>query len=283
MKPAREWVSLGSGLSFKAFRRIEASYGFAWHYHPEFELTFIASGRGQRFIGDGISDYDGSDLVLIGPNLPHTWSAPPLENGGSHEAVVVQFSPALFGGGLEAIPEAEPLARLLEKSRRGLLFSPAATASQRSRLDRLPELKGLAAWLELVAILGALAGDQEAAWLSGEKPVAALDAGTGKLLDRVCQHINRHFQRSVAQREVAELAGLSPSAFSRFFRRAMGRSFVAYLEELRVSHACRLLASGEDPITRVAFASGYANLANFNRQFRRLKGKTPREYRRAFR
>jgi len=275
MKPAKEYVQPASAASFHCFRRVDERFAFAWHYHVDHELTWIARGGGWRFVGDDASPFTAGDLVLLGANLPHTWDAP-----GPSEAVVVQFQPAAFGEGLWDRPEMRAAAALLHRAQRGLRFDATPYAA---RLDALPALPPDERFVAVLALLSDLARDPSARELASLGYRFTPRRGDDARLDRVCGYVSAHLAEPISQEAAAALAHLTPSAFSRFFRRATGRRFVDYVNERRIAEACRLLTETSDPVTSICFAVGFANLSNFNRRFRKLRGMTPRAYRAAHR
>ncbi len=277
MKARIERVSTGDAASFLCRRRIDSRFGFTWHFHPEIELTLIVRSRGRRFVGDSIEPYEDGDLVLVGPNLPHTWSSDPRRKG-RHEAVFCQF-PREF---LRA-PELAGVDRLLERSGRGLRFTGRTQKSVARRLEGLDRLQGLRRLASLLEILDELSRSREARPLSGRRYVPGLRHGDAERIDRVCRFLNERCLERVTLSQAAGVAHLSIPAFSRMFRRSTGKTLVAYLNELRTGQACRELVETERAVSDIAFASGFNNLSNFNRRFRALKGLSPRDYRRAFR
>ncbi|HZE96666.1 MAG TPA: AraC family transcriptional regulator [Planctomycetota bacterium] len=277
MKAKIERVSTGDAASFLCRRRTDPRFGFSWHYHPELELTLIVRSRGRRFVGDSIEPYDDGDLVLVGPNLPHTWSSDPRRKG-RHEAVFCQF-PREF---LRA-PELAGAGRLFDRASRGLRFSGRTQRAVARRMEGMDRLHGLRRLAVLLEILDELARSRESRPLSGPEFTPALRSIDADRIDRVCRHLDGRFAERITLEEAASVAHLSIPAFGRMFRRTTGKTLVGYLHELRTGMACRELIESERPVADIAFGSGFNNLSNFNRRFRALKGMSPREYRNAFR
>lgn len=269
-RPQREQVARDPLSSLTCFRRKAEHYPFDWHAHPEVELTLIISGRGQRFIGDHVEHFMPGDLVLVGPDTPHTWAFDPLVM--PMEAVVVQFAPAVFAAGPA---EFRALPALFARAKRGLRVAGAA----RQRIaDDLIALVACTDALErfgrMVAIL---------ARLSAARTLEPLALGvTAHDQDPQVEHLLAGLRgdSSATVASLARRAGMSASVFSRWFRREVGKPCVVYLAELRIGQACELLLASERGVLDIAFASGFRNLANFNRWFRRVKGMSPTEYRR---
>jgi AraC-like DNA-binding protein len=277
MRPALEHVGTTGGLSWKRHLFRSTAFAFSWHFHPEVELTLITAGTGTRYAGDSIEPYEPGQLTLLGAGVPHAFvSAAP----GRHEAVVVHFRPDFLGPGLFEAAEFAPAGRLIAAAGRGLEL-PAPEPTVR-RLTELAARTGADSTLGLLDALVRLAGDAPGRPLAsaGYRPSAR---SVSRRMDDVFGHLHAHYAEPVAVDDVAAVAHLSPAAFSRFFRRATGRTFTAYLTELRIGAACRLLAEGDRAVSDIAASCGFGNLSNFNRRFRELKAMTPREYRARFR
>ncbi len=283
MKPYLEQVNVPDDVSWVFFeRRLDDEIPFQWHHHPEFELTLTLNSRGQRYVGDSISTYDDGDLVLLGPNLPHTWnSARKLEPAEPHVALVMWFRPEWADALTGTLTELGPVAQMLASAGRGLAFSPETAAQVRATLVKLPGLEPAKRLLEFLGVMTVLARDS-ALHLAGPHLETNTHPNDGRM-GRVLEYIHLHYHESVSVADLAALACLSPSGFHRLFRRYTRLTLTEYVAQLRVGQACALLANTEKSVAYIADAAGYASLANFNRQFRTLKGMTPREFRNRFR
>ncbi|CAN5374712.1 AraC family transcriptional regulator [soil metagenome] len=267
------------GESFVCREFASTRFTMPWHFHPECELTLIVKGRGLRYVGDSIERFEDGELVLLGSSLPHYWWQSPDDQRKAH-SVVVQFAEGFAGGMLE-LEEAREIRQLLVRARRGLFLEGSLRDEITRDLSRLKELSGWKKLCLLLEILGRLAADRSR-FLASAGYAPDLDERDGRRLVSVCQYVNESFGESVRHPKAASLAGLSPAAFSRFFRKRMGKTFEAYVTEVRIGHACRRLTEADSRITEVAFGVGFNNLSNFNRHFRKLKGLSPREYRQSF-
>ncbi len=262
-------------MSWKLFVRRQARFGFAWHFHREFELTLITKGGGTRFVGDCIQDYGPGDLTLIGPELPHAYASMPGHE--EQEAIVAQFRVDFLGPSFFALPEFAEVTALLDRSARGLSFPEGAEA--------LPDLAGLPPaerTLGLLNTLVLLARCERARPLASARHSAALDRTTRDRIDAVVRLLHTGYSQPISLDMAARAAHMAPAAVSRFFRRTTGATITGYLNALRVNAACRLLVDTDRRVADIAAECGYANLSNFNRRFRNLKGMSPREYRARF-
>jgi AraC-like DNA-binding protein len=266
----REWVPTGAIPMLAKSLRLER-FPWHWHQHPELELTLIISGSGRRLVGGTVEDFAAGDCVLLGPDLPHTWVSG--EHAEPAQACVLQFSTELGG------PAVRPLlSRLAQRAAGGLRLTGAVQQQVVAGLpalvrSRLP-LDRLGRALSLLAVIA-----------EAEQPAIApawtADAPSGDpVLGRVLDHVRSHLTDELTQAACAAMAGLSPAAFARAFRRRLGTTFRDHVAGQRIALACRMLAATDEPIVHIAFAAGFGNLANFNRRFLRAMRMTPSTYRR---
>lgn len=266
--------------SWIAFERRERSFAWNWHYHPELELTWIVKGRGRRLVGDHAQRYGEDDLVLLGANLPHCWHSAGEARGGWHMAQVVQFRAGMFPAALLRLPEFAGMAQLLSRAGRGLRFAEETAREVAGELAALKHDAEAAGWRRLAKILDYLAVQSPAEVLATPHYQHERSRRLQTRIERALAYIEKNCGDGVTLSQAARHAHLHPSAFSRFFRKMTHQTFVAYRNGCRVSEACRLLIETERPITDIAFACGFGNLANFNRRFLKEKQMTPGAYRR---
>lgn len=275
MKAQFENIASKKGAeSFLAYALAVPYFEFKWHYHPEYELTLITRGEGKRLVGDSYNNYEAGDLVLLGRELPHTWTSEPIKNK-KVSAIVVQF-PADFIERFTELEEFKRVKAMLNSSDRGLFFPDSTPV--RMELEKLPALSGFEKVTALLTILHRLAG------LRGEKlssgyfqPVKGKQ--TEGRINKVCQYIQKHAHEPLSLEQVAGLIHLSRSAFSKFFKRATGKTFSDYVNDIRIGKACHLLAETDKPINEIAHETGFESLTYFNRVFLKKKNLTPRQLR----
>ena len=276
-----EKVPIAQGQSF-AWRASRARFTMPWHFHPEYELTHIIAGRGMRHVGDSMERFEPGDLVLLGKNLPHYWWQDAGDVPG--RSVVLQFAETVPGASLWDLPECRQVRGLLDRAQQGIVF-PLEHRSRDSIaiLQGMKELQGWRRVRALLDLLGTLAESPDGRLLASKGFSPSLKVEDGSRMKAVCAYVNAAFTESISHAKAARLAGLSPSAFSRFFHRRAGKTFEAYVNEIRIGHACRFLDDEDSSITEIAFRAGFNNLSNFHRRFRQITGMAPRAYRQAHR
>ena len=281
MKPDLELVQIGRTQSFKAW---EHGYPFRtvrWHFHPECELHHVVATTGRCFVGDFIGEFQPGHLVLTGPNLPHNWVSDVPEGASVPlRGRILQFSEQFIRDAAELLPELSSFLPLLELSRRGVLFTPDTAASVGPMIEELLSATDIRRIELFVSILGSLSRAQGSRTMTSDAyhpdPSGFMATGINESLD----YIRKHLTESFDEKELAAISRLSPSAFSRSFRRHTGMALSRYVNRLRINLATQLLMSEEQlSVTDICFASGFKNISNFNRQFLRQKGIPPSRFR----
>ncbi|MBP1849035.1 helix-turn-helix domain-containing protein [Rhizobium halophytocola] len=286
MRPYLEKLPPISDASWSMLnRRLDDGIPFQWHHHPEYELTLTLNSIGQRFIGDHVGEYGHGDLVLVGPNLPHTWSSRErIDAGGPHVALVFWFRQDWIDGFLGNAVELSPIRQLFAEAAPGLSFGPEIGESLRSRFEAMfsrPPRARLMAVLDLLAELAEQRERGRAQPLASGLPPPTTESRSR--IDRVLNALHRDYAGTVRMGDLADLAALSQSGLHRMFSKHTHSTISAYLTRLRVGDACARLSGTTQPIAHIAAETGYRSLANFNRQFRSQTGMTPSAYRASFR
>jgi AraC-like DNA-binding protein len=252
-----------------------------WHCHTEVELVLVLQSQGYRIVGDNIQSLQPGDLVLLGPNLPHAYQHAALLSDSQPPArcVLLQFEERFWSGLLE-LPVMLPVRRLLRRAANGLHIMDPARKHVAAMLLEMLNLRGLHRVRSFLAVLDALAQSRNCKTIASPGFTASLTSYEQERVDGVYQFIDKNYHRSLRIGEVAKLAHMSEGAFSRFFRSHMGKTFPAFVNDLRIGRACRLLAETEMNVTEIALSCGYRNLSNFNRQFLESKRVSPTAFRR---
>lgn len=268
--------------SFRVTHHVEPYFLKVWHYHPELELVLSLKSTGTRFVGDSIKKFDEGDVVLIGKNLPHMWlndeSYFKKDSTKIAEDIVIHFNKEFMGAEFLNAYEMKPIADLLNKSRYGIKFisPPRKVLKGIKKINNLAE--GFTRTLKLLQILNVLANHQEYELLTSEGFVNTFKKNQNESLDKTYEYIFENFNKSISLNDVAEIANMNASAFSRFFKRVNRKTFSRYLNEVRIGYACKQLIENKSKIATICYESGYNNISNFNRQFRAIKNMSPSEY-----
>jgi AraC-like DNA-binding protein len=272
-----------------AFRMLELrlrAFDGPRHRHAQVELTWVRRGQGVRFVGDSAEPFHDGDLVLLGADLPHRWSGRAGAGTPPFEAQVLQFPPELLASPLW--PELQALAPLADLARRGLVVEGPAHVEVTGLLAAMPAsppLRRLALWVQVMhALQQALLRGGELRVLASVAPAARHDeAAAPRRIDRVIDWLHRQLHTPLPLAEAARVAHVSPAAFSRFFHRETGKTWTAYVNDVRCSEAAARLRQGNRPVAEVMSACGYRSASHFNRAFLQRFGLAPRAYRQSLR
>lgn len=246
------------------------------HFHPEFQFTLIVKGFGNCLVGDQMVEFGEGDVFFLGSNLPHLFKCD--ETFYQHPemgvyAISVFFRKETFGTAFFQLPELRPINALLRRSERGLIIKGGARLTLRNYLQEIPALDGFGRLQTLLSMLELCAG-AEALELSHLNWLGFGEEKDGRLAE-VLQYVMDHYAEPIRLEEVAGVANLSTSAFCRFFKLRTRKTFIRFLNEVRIGIACRLLREEQASIATVAYQVGFPNLSNFNRQFLQITGRRP--------
>ncbi len=260
------------------------SFGCVWHFHPEYEISLVLKARGHRLVGDNLTSLKPGDMVLVGSNLPHDWQNDSTAPGGAQpvHSICIHFHPSWLGRGWLDLPAMQQVKKLLDRAALGLHVTGQTRDDVEKLILKCPEQTGLPRVITVLEILQRLAVSKELKSIASRGFAPELDPRDEDRISRVVHHIQKHLDQIIYLDTLAELVHLSPGAFSRFFKTRTGKTVPGFINELRIGRACRLLAETDLPITQIALCCGFSNLANFNRQFLRLKKTAPRDWRRRF-
>jgi AraC-like DNA-binding protein len=283
MTPQFESVTFPKGCSVRVYHRRVVEIPFEWHHHPEYELTLTLNSKGWRFIGDHIGKYRSPDLALVPSDMPHTWaSTATLRRNEPHTAIVIWFSGHWALQIAQVCPEYSVIRRLLRNAATGLAFPQAIATRVASRLDQILSESPQSRLHATLNLLVALA-DVNAVNLS--KTAMTVPSGADSepaQFTRVLQYLHQQFQEPIRIDALCGVGNLSARSLHRLFVKHTGDSVSEYLCKLRIGRACMRLAETDLPVSMIAYEVGLSNLANFNRQFRRVRQMTPSAYRRSF-
>ena len=270
--------------SFIVFQEIGQFFPCPWHYHPEYELVLVLKSTGRRMVGDHIGHFDAGDLVFMGPSLPHVWVNDPEffkgEAGYQANAIVVQFVDFFLGKTFMEIPEMEAFRSFLMRSNRGMVIKGDTREKIADTMTRMLTMNGLQRLSSLLSIFDLLVQTTDYESLASPGYVQNTHLKSSDHLQKINQYIMQNFQEDISLPEIAGVANMALTTFCCFFKEHYRVSFVEYLNTVRIGYACKLISEKDLNIVEAAGESGFNNLANFNRQFKKIKNMTPSEYRR---
>lgn len=277
MKIALESIAPENKSPFRLLHNPKLSHLFYWHFHPELELVYIEGASAKRHVGEHISQFEESDLVLIGPNIPHL----NFDHGvtTSYRKEVLHIKPNFKEDILNALPELKQIDRLLELSKYGIAFFGATKIEVGELLKQLHTFEPFAFFMAVLNILKRLSTSKEFVLLHKTPFVNKHNEKEQKRLRSIYAFIDERYENKITLDEVASLCNLTKPAFCRYFKKNTGTTFIAFLNQYRVSQAKRYLLSGKN-ITETCFSCGFESLSYFNRSFKKIVGENPSNFRR---
>lgn len=283
MKPLFTHIGKTPRESLIVVKRDVPYFDTPFHFHPECELVYIISGTGKRIIGDKIEVFGPGDMVFLGPNIPHVWysdSSFYQKDSNLHSiAIVLYFSKEIFGETFYHLEESQQLKEFFSKAERGLKIHGTTHELLAPLLINMTESNGLKKIICLMQILECLTASKETDALASITYKNSYDTKDNHKIDEVFLYLNKNFMRDISMPEVASLCHMTPQSFCRFFKIRTKSTFIDFLNDIRISHARKLLIeSDEQTIAEIAYLCGYKNLSNFNKLFKIKTKQTPKEY-----
>lgn len=286
MKIMHEQLSFRGKTSFNIKWDDFPHFTFPWHFHSEYELVYVIKSFGKRFVGDDVDDFSDGDLVLLGPNLPHFWKNDEAFHRNDPafkvNALVIHFPADFFRQQLDEYPEFQGISKLLQKAARGLHFPKSTAQNLDKELRRLLKSDGFDRTMGFLSVLNKLAKSSGYRQLASESFQPDLSNWTGNRMDKVMHLINTNYRQNLKLDDIAGAIGMNRSAFCRYFKEKTGKSVIQFINDMRIGYACKLLTENRMNVSEIGFESGFNNLANFNRSFRKNTGLTPLAYRQQF-
>jgi AraC-like DNA-binding protein len=271
--------------SFIVFNEVGPYFPYPWHYHPEYELVMIRRSTGRRMVGDHIGHFEEGDLVFMGPLIPHVWVNDPEFVQGKKEyladAIVIQFVDNFLGQTFMQIPEMNEFRQFLKISDRGMVIKGKAREKINALMEEMLPNNGLQRLSSLFSIFDILSGLKKSEYelLASPGSLQNINSNTSDHFNKINEYIMRNFYEDISLPEIASVANMAVTTFCNFFKEHYRVTFVEYLNRVKIGYACKLFSENDVNVVEAAYKSGYNNLSNFNKQFKKLKNMTPSEYR----
>jgi AraC-like DNA-binding protein len=279
MRPQIQKLPLSEQSSFMADRFFTPFFETPWHYHPEYEVVLMLEGRGKRFIGNHIADYEPGDLCFIGSNLPHWYRKDDADAiGGS---LVIHFREDFVGKEFGTIPEMQKIKILFDKSSMGIQVNGETKKEISKLMKEMTELKGMDRLICLLKLLNVLADSDEYELLSSPE-IKGQNSEDSDRINRVFDYVMRNFKDDIELDDIAKLSHMSYSGFCRYFKNRTKKRFTHFVNEIRVGYACRRLVETDLSVDSICYESGFNNKTNFMEQFRKIVKCTPYKFKRNF-
>ncbi|MEO6314653.1 MAG: AraC family transcriptional regulator [Chitinophagaceae bacterium] len=279
MKPLIEKLPLSADTSFLAKTFCTPHFEVPWHQHAEYELILFTKGEGASFIGNYVGDFACGDIFFLGSNLPHTFQKADKDLVTS--AIVVQFKEDFWGGHFLQLPECRQIKNLLETAAHGLKMNERSRRALTPLLQQLEGATGFERIINLCHCLLLIAQQGDYTSLSTQE-IKVFNSKNKERIDKILQYTIDCFQEPVTLHDVAKSVAMSIPAFCSYFKKSTKKTYIDFLNEVRVGYACKQLIDTQNNIVSICYDSGFNTLANFNKQFLKVKNCTPSAYRKTF-
>jgi AraC-like DNA-binding protein len=279
MKPIIEKLTLSENTSFLARTYTTPLFEVPWHQHIEHELIMFKEGNGSSFIGNYVGEFKTGDMFFLGSNLPHTFQKANKDLITS--ALVIQFRDDFWGKDFLQLPESRNIKQLLDISCRGLKINGHCKQQLKPFVEELEFAEGFERIILLCECLQMMMHSKEYETVSTQE-VKAYNTKHKERIDKIYQYTIDYFQDAVTLDNVATHAGMSVPAFCNYFKKSTKKTYIDFLNEVRIGYACKQLIDTQKTIESICYESGFNTLANFNKQFLKVKQITPSRYRKDF-
>lgn len=281
MKAQFEKIRSSNDSSFSAFVYEGYEFDAPWHFHPEFELTYIVAGEGVRYVGNSVQQFEVGDFVLLGSNLPHCWKNT-SENTTKVKSLVFQWDANLLGVGWLEKSEFYNIKKLLERASEGVYFKKNSSKKIVPKLyeilskDPLEKLFGFLKLLEEISTVNSY----DLLVTPGFTPI--LNSKTNHRIDVIQGFVANNYTTKIKLEDIAGTLAMGNEAFCRFFKKSHSKSFFTYLNEYRINIACKMLIESKKQVSQIAYECGYESLPFFYRQFDKFMNCSPLTFRKQY-
>lgn len=282
MKPFKEEINYRADTSFIIKYNDFEHFSVPYHYHYEYELAYIVRSTGKKFVGDVIEDFEPGDIVFFGSTLPHFFLNDKQYYTGDPtlrvNAYILQFPADYFSDKQLNRPEFTSILRLLSNSSRGLRFPEETKVKATILIKKMYQEQGLIRYFTLIELLNLL-GNSDFTPIASPGYSKYSKYNFNNRLVKVYEYSIQNYNKKISLDEIASIAGMNSTAFCRYFREKMRKTYAEFINELRINNACNMLRNTNETIAYICYETGFNNLSNFNRQFKEIIGKSPSAYR----
>jgi AraC-like DNA-binding protein len=285
MKPELLRILNQSSLSFSIRQDRLPNINNRWHYHPEIELIHFHKGSGMQFVGDSIKRFEQNNIVLVGSNLPHYWKYDQeneMGNGQSPYSTVIHFFEDFWSQAFLNLPENRIIKHTLELAKRGIQISAKKEPLLAGLIKQIVKAEGHSRIVLLIEILAMIGSSNSAKQLSSIGFKYNFEEADKYRINLIYNYSLANFKDRILLDEIAKIASLTPNAFCRYFKTKTRKTYLQFITEIRVGHACKLLIEDEISIKQICYESGFNNFSSFHCAFKLITGKTPLTYKKQF-
>lgn len=277
MKAQFEKIPIFLDSSFHAFLYEGKNFDTPWHFHPEYELTYILKGEGTRYVGNSVQEFGAGDFVLLGSNLPHCWKNFETDSYGV-KSLVFQWNDAILGKDWLLKREFKNIKHILQKASQGIRFSNFDTSVISNHLREILNTSSFEKLWCFIQLLENLSSYNDFEFLTSEEFFPNLNKKANDRMDIIYNYVHKYYDTKITLYTVASIVSMSEEAFCRFFKNSLNKTFFSFLNEYRINRVCKLLIETNKQVGVIAHECGYESLPFFYRQFRKFVKISPLEY-----
>ncbi|SNR31089.1 AraC-type DNA-binding protein [Lutibacter agarilyticus] len=274
MKAQFEKISSSTNSSFNAFIYEDENFDAPWHFHPEYELTYIVKGEGIRYVGNNVEKFEHGDFVLVGSNLPHCWKNT-IQNKEKVKSIVIQWNDTILGDNWIDKNEFQHIKTLLKKASKGIKFNLKNSKKMELELNKILTKPPFEKLLNFIQLLENLSAFKEVETLTSEGFTPTLNIKSNHRIEKVYDYVQENYDKKIKLQDVSNLVSMGDEAFCRFFKKSLNKSFFTFVNEFRINYTCKLLIETNKQVSQIAYDCGYESLPFFYRQFQKFMGCSP--------
>jgi AraC-like DNA-binding protein len=280
-KASFEIITSAKRESFLVKKFDKKAFEAPFHFHPQVELTCITKGKGKRFVGNNMTGFENTDVVLVGSNLPHCWKLAPVDMKAS--AIVIQFNYHFLGETFFELPEMNRIKKLLKRSEAGIEFRGKMKEQTRSAMELLLEKKDhFDKMISLLDILNKLSVTKEYFLLNKKNSVDVQSHDNRERINKVFAYIVENFHDEILLNDASSIIGMTPNAFCKYFKKMTRKTFMETVIDYRINFATQQLVETDKSVADVCFESGFRDMSHFYKTFSSRMEMSPLNYRKHF-
>lgn len=254
-----------------------------FHFHKECQLVYVVESEGKRIIGDNVEHFESDELIFLGSNVPHVWHNDQQyfdkDAVNNARSIALFINPTGLIEHLGAFGNTKKIQAMLSKAESGMKFFGKAKTELTRLLKQMVIQKELPAAIILLQIVQIISTTKEFGLLVSSGYVNNYQNKDNERMDAVFKYVFNHYKREIPLSNIAKIAGMNKQAFCRYFKIRTQKSFMQFVNEIRIGEACKLLAGSDKTVIQIAYDCGFNSITNFNGFFKTIKGITPREFR----
>jgi AraC-like DNA-binding protein len=283
MKPHYKPIpSTESNLFNAVIQENEKEFEYPWHYHPEYELTYILTSHGVRYVGNSIENFRDNDLVLVGSNLPHCWINSEEQQQSASSAIVIYLKKEFVSCEWMKTNEFSLLFQLFDLSKKGIKFEKSIALKLKPLFFQLLTAPPFEKTMLLLQVLYELSQTKKFHTLCDHGFSYDLNTSNNERINIIYKYIQKNYHQKITLADIATQVHMSEEYFSRYFSKIMKKTFFEFLNEYKINRACKLLIETDKQISEICYDAGFESIPFFYRQFKRFKNCQPTLFRSNF-